>query len=70
MRELREAPFHTFVHDSVDTMDSVNKREYKLRDLGTKSVTLFPTRAQVVREIKDIPLVVSRLTPTPLLQQC
>jgi len=39
-------------------MDSVTKKEYKLRDLGTKSVTLFPTRAQVVREIKDVSLAV------------
>jgi hypothetical protein len=34
--------------------------EYKIRDLGTRSVTLFPTQAQVKREIKDVPLKVSR----------
>ncbi|KAI0012437.1 hypothetical protein F4779DRAFT_633822 [Xylariaceae sp. FL0662B] len=33
-----------------------HKREYHIRDLGTRSVTLFPSRAQVVRDIKDIPL--------------
>jgi hypothetical protein len=32
--------------------------EYKLRDLATQSVTLFPTRAQICREIKDVPLKV------------
>ncbi|KAM0499735.1 hypothetical protein ACHAP8_005343 [Fusarium lateritium] len=30
--------------------------EYKIRDLGTRSVTLFPTQAQVTREIKNVPL--------------
>ncbi|KAG8673340.1 hypothetical protein FPOAC2_06783 [Fusarium poae] len=30
--------------------------EYKIRDLSTCSVTLFPTQAQVKREIKDVPL--------------
>ncbi|KAK0385645.1 hypothetical protein NLU13_6822 [Sarocladium strictum] len=37
-------------------MDSANTVEYKLRDLPTRSVTLFPTRAQIYREIKDVPL--------------
>lgn len=37
-------------------MDTTHKREYRVRDLSTKSVTLFPTRAQVVREIKDVVL--------------
>jgi hypothetical protein len=40
-------------------MDSTNTIEYKLRDLTTRSVTLFPTRAQVFREIKNVPLQVS-----------
>ncbi|KAK1759195.1 hypothetical protein QBC47DRAFT_357082 [Echria macrotheca] len=33
-----------------------HKQEYRIRDLSTKSVTLFPTRAQVVREIKSVVL--------------
>jgi len=37
-------------------MDSLPKQEYRIRDLPTKSVTLFPTRAQIVREIKDVSL--------------
>lgn len=45
-------------------MDSVPKQEYRIRDLPTKSVTLFPTRAQIVREIKDVTLRV-RLLPLP-----
>lgn len=45
-------------------MDSVPKQEYRIRDLPTKSVTLFPTRAQIVREIKDVTLRV-RLPPPP-----
>ncbi|KAF5987801.1 hypothetical protein FCOIX_855 [Fusarium coicis] len=36
--------------------DVGHKVEYKIRDLGTRSVTLFPTQAQVKREIKDVPL--------------
>ncbi|KAF4438313.1 hypothetical protein FACUT_4986 [Fusarium acutatum] len=36
--------------------DVSHKIEYKIRDLGTRSVTLFPTQAQVKREIKDVPL--------------
>jgi hypothetical protein len=43
-------------------MDSVNKIEYKLRDLGTRSVTLFPTRAQIQRDIKNVNLKVSPTT--------
>ncbi len=38
---------------------STSKLEYRIRDLPTRSVTLFPTRALVVREIKDVPLKVS-----------
>ena len=33
--------------------------EYNIRDLGTRSVTLFPAQAQVKRDIKDVPLKVS-----------
>ncbi|KAH8882563.1 hypothetical protein GQ53DRAFT_753611 [Thozetella sp. PMI_491] len=52
-------------------MEETNKVEYRVRDLPTRSVTLFPSRAQVIREIKDVPLrpgnnevVVVGLTPT------
>lgn len=37
-------------------MDDLHKQEFRVRDLPTRSVTLFPTRAQVVRDIKDVPL--------------
>ncbi|KAK4112636.1 hypothetical protein N656DRAFT_789322 [Canariomyces notabilis] len=37
-------------------MDGPQKQEFHVRDLPTRSVTLFPTRAQIVREIKDIAL--------------
>ncbi|SPJ71243.1 uncharacterized protein FTOL_00971 [Fusarium torulosum] len=36
--------------------DVGHKVEYKIRDLGTRSVTLFPLQAQVKRDIKDVPL--------------
>ncbi|KAK1831856.1 hypothetical protein QBC39DRAFT_433716 [Podospora conica] len=52
-------------------MDSLSNQEYRIRDLPTKSVTLFPTRAQIVREIKNVTLrpgpneiTVVGLTPT------
>jgi len=48
-----------------------HKQEYRVRDLPTKSVTLYPSRAQIVREIKDVVLkpglnqiTVVGLTPT------
>ncbi|KAK3389710.1 hypothetical protein B0H63DRAFT_103204 [Podospora didyma] len=37
-------------------MEAPHKREYRIRDLPTRSVTLFPTRAQIVRDIKDVAL--------------
>ncbi|KAK1590309.1 uncharacterized protein LY79DRAFT_580027 [Colletotrichum navitas] len=52
-------------------MDVIHHREYHVRDLPTRSVTLFPTRAQVVREVKNLPLkpgtneiTIIGLTPT------
>lgn len=46
------------------------KQEFNLRDLGTKSVTLFPSRAQIVRELKDVHLAVRPLfIRTPSLAQ-
>ncbi|KAL1862860.1 hypothetical protein Daus18300_008357 [Diaporthe australafricana] len=37
-------------------MDATHNQEYRIRDLPTRSITLFPTRAQVVRDIKDVVL--------------
>ncbi|ORY59550.1 uncharacterized protein BCR38DRAFT_444864 [Pseudomassariella vexata] len=37
-------------------MDDVPKQKYHVRDLGTRSVNLFPTRAEVFRDIKDVQL--------------
>ncbi|KAF5666332.1 hypothetical protein FHETE_6216 [Fusarium heterosporum] len=36
--------------------DVGHKVEYQIRDLATRSVTLFPLQAQVKRDIKDVPL--------------
>lgn len=41
-------------------MDITHKTEFKVRDLGTAAVTLFPSRAQITREIKGIDLKVSK----------
>ena len=46
-------------------MDTVPKQEFRVRELSTRSVTLFPTRAQVVRDIKNVVLKVSPSPPTP-----
>ncbi|KAK3306502.1 uncharacterized protein B0T15DRAFT_509873 [Chaetomium strumarium] len=52
-------------------MDGPHKQEFHVRDLPTRSVTLFPARAQVVRDIRDVVLkpganeiTVVGLTPT------
>ncbi|KAK2623535.1 hypothetical protein QTJ16_007089 [Diplocarpon rosae] len=36
--------------------DTTHKHDFRIRDLPTRSVLLFPTRAQVIRDIKDITL--------------
>lgn len=51
--------------------DSPHKQEFRIRDLSTRSVLLFPTRAQIIRDIKEITLhpganqiVIDGLAPT------
>jgi len=39
--------------------EDVHKQEFVLRNLQTRSVTLYPTKAQVVRDINGITLKVS-----------
>ncbi|KND92318.1 Protein F37C4.5 [Tolypocladium ophioglossoides CBS 100239] len=39
-----------------EQMESVNRVDFKIRDLDTCSVTLFPTRAQISRNLKDVGL--------------
>jgi Skp family chaperone for outer membrane proteins len=48
-----------------------NKQEFKIRDLPTRSVTLYPTRAQIVRDVSSIKLqsganqiIINGLSPT------
>ncbi|UNI20483.1 hypothetical protein JDV02_006564 [Purpureocillium takamizusanense] len=43
-------------HPHASSMDSVNKLEFHVRQLSTRSVTLFPTRAQVARELANVQL--------------
>ncbi|KGQ08427.1 hypothetical protein BBAD15_g6242 [Beauveria bassiana D1-5] len=52
-------------------MESINKVDYKVADIPTRAVVLFPERAQVFRDIKDIALkpginevTISGLSPT------
>lgn len=51
--------------------DAPHKQEFRIRDLTTRSVILFPTRAQIIRDIKEITLhpgpnqiVIDGLAPT------
>lgn len=32
------------------------KHEYNIRDLSTRQVVLFPTRAHIIREVRDVQL--------------
>ncbi|KAG8412944.1 hypothetical protein J3459_013637 [Metarhizium acridum] len=49
-------------------METVNRIEYMVRDLNTRSVVLFPTRAQVVREMTAVNLkpATNKITVTGL----
>jgi hypothetical protein len=40
--------------------EEVHKQKYEIRQLQTRSVTLYPTRATVVRRIEAVKLRVSR----------
>ncbi|TVY81731.1 hypothetical protein LSUE1_G005469 [Lachnellula suecica] len=51
--------------------EDVHKQEFRIRQLTTRSVLLFPTRAQIIRDIKEITLhpganqiVIEGLAPT------
>ncbi|CAG8961747.1 hypothetical protein HYFRA_00006289 [Hymenoscyphus fraxineus] len=53
------------------TTTTPHKQEFRIRDLGTRSVLLFPTRAHVIRDIKDITIhpgtnqiIIDGLAPT------
>lgn len=39
-------------------MADVHSCKYHVRDLATRSVTLFPTQAQVIRDVKNVQLKV------------
>jgi hypothetical protein len=56
---------------STMTTPGNTKQEFKIRDLPTRSVTLYPTRAQIVRDISSIKLqpganqvIIHGLSPT------
>lgn len=51
--------------------EGIHKQEFRIRDLTTRSVLLFPTRAQIIRDIKEIAIqpganqiVIDGLAPT------
>ncbi len=51
-------------------MDGPHKQEFHVRDLPTRCITLFPTRAQVVRDIRDVTLKVCRFYRSFPSQPC
>lgn len=55
----QDSNFPIFILLDALIMETVNKIEYKVRDLNTRSVILFPTRAQVSRDITSVNLKVS-----------
>lgn len=63
LHRLRRRPLHRCCLWISDRMEIANEKEYHVRDIPTRSVTLFPTRAQVVRDIKDVALKVSAGIP-------
>jgi hypothetical protein len=46
---------------AISDLETVHKLEYFVSDLNTSSVTLFPSRAQVHRELKGVQLKVSHI---------
>ena len=48
--------------------ETIHKHEFVIRNLQTRSVTLYPATAQIVRDIKDIALKVC--CPLFLLGHC
>jgi hypothetical protein len=41
--------------------ENIHKQEFHIRNLSTRSVTLYPSRAQVVRDIENVILKVSTI---------
>ncbi len=40
--------------------DTVHKQQFAIRGLATRSATLYPTRAEIIRDINEITLNVSQ----------
>ena len=47
--------------------DNIHKQDFAIRKLSTRSVTLYPAGAQVIRDINDITLKVSTSDETDLI---
>ena len=43
------------------TEENIHKQEFVVRNLQTHTVTLYPERAQIIRDINDITLKVCHL---------
>lgn len=46
--------------------DTVHKQSFSIDDLAARSVTIYPTRAAVVRDIENVVIEVSQLVVIPL----
>lgn len=49
--------------------DTIHKQSFSIDDLAARSVTLYPTRAAVVRDIENVTIEVSSI-PNYLLILC
>lgn len=49
---------------SMDSDDTIHKQSFSIDDLATRSVTIYPTRAAVVRDIENVVIKVSQLAAT------
>jgi hypothetical protein len=60
---IKHNPAAPAASETNETVEVHHAHEYHIRDLTTRSVTLFPSRARIVRDLKEVPLKVSFLSP-------
>lgn len=51
----------------LPNMVAIHRHDYHARDLATRSITIFPSQAQVAREAKNVPIKVPILICSRLL---
>jgi len=59
---IKHDPAAPAASETNETVEVHHADEYHIRDLTTRSITLFPSRARIVRDLKEVPLKVSFLS--------